>query len=203
MTDLHFFYPLALTSSVASVCNPVDGVGVPGAGGCLDSYGYPTALDGLHHHHRGALGHHGDDSLGGVPGVVDSSTAADCLSLLDAGFYHTELGSLAVCAAGPGPGGVVGVGVGVGGGVVGGEVVDDLERPPAKRMKMGLATESYLSDVGVGVEFEARPTHHHITSTTMAVSVTDFSEGAGGGYMGTHASHLHQHQHQHAALQSD
>ncbi|XP_063067721.1 mesoderm induction early response protein 3a [Engraulis encrasicolus] len=177
----------ALTSSVASVCNPVDGVGVPGAGGCLDSYGYPTALDGLHHHHRGALGHHGDDSLGGVPGVVDSSTAADCLSLLDAGFYHTELGSLAVC------------------GVVGGEVVDDLERPPAKRMKMGLATESYLSDVGVGVgvEFEARPTHHHITSTTMAVSVTDFSEGAGGGYMGTHASHLHQHQHQHAALQSD
>ncbi|KAL2087687.1 hypothetical protein ACEWY4_016515 [Coilia grayii] len=165
----------ALTSSVASVCNPGDG----GAGGCLDSYGYPAALDGLHRG-SGALAH--DEPLG-----VDGS-AADCLNLLDAGFYHAELGPLAVCG-GPGAGVV---------GVVG--EVDDLERPAAKRLKMGLAAEPYLSEVGVGVgvEFEARPPHH-ITSTKMAVSVTDFGEGAGGGYMGAHANHLHQH----AALQSE
>lgn len=121
------------------------------------------------------------------------SSAADCLNLLDAGFYHhAELGPLAVC----GPGTAVGVGVGVGVGVVG---EDELERPAAKRLKMGLAAEPFLSEVGVGVgvEFEARP--HHITSTKMAVSVTDFGDGGGGGYMGVHASHLHQH----TALQSE
>ncbi|XP_048090180.1 mesoderm induction early response protein 3a isoform X2 [Alosa alosa] len=160
----------ALTSSVASVCNSGDG----GTGGCLDSYAFPTSLDGLH---RGPLSH--EEPLG-----VDGS-AADCLNLLDAGFYHAELGSLAVC--GPGTGvGVVGE--------------DELERPAAKRLKMGLAAaEPFLSEVGVGVgvEFEARPLH--ITSTKMAVSVSDFGEGGGGGYMGAHTNHLHQH----TALQSE
>lgn len=160
LTAFCFSLSTALTSSVASVCNSGDG----GTGSCLDSYAFPPALDSLH---RSALSH--EEPLG-----VDGGTA-DCLNLLDAGFYHAELGPLAVCGQGSGVG------------------EDDLERPAAKRLKMGLAAEPYLSEVGVGVgvEFEARS--HHITSTKMAVSVTDFGEGGGGGYMGAHTNHLHQH----------
>ncbi|KAM6986015.1 mesoderm induction early response protein 3a [Aplochiton taeniatus] len=179
----------ALTSSVASVCNPSD------AAGCLDSYSFPS-LEGLHHRghdealgfpHRGASlpGH--DQTLGHFPPSGAANPDA-CLNLLDTGFYHAELGQ---------HGG------------------DACEHPaPSKRLKLSLA-EAFGEGAsvgghlgGLGLDFEAatvaRP-HHHITSAKMAVSVTDFSSlgaavGEAGGYMGAHA--LHQHQ-QHTALQSE
>ncbi|KAG9263022.1 mesoderm induction early response protein 3 [Astyanax mexicanus] len=101
----------------------------------------------------------------------------DCLNLLDSGFYHSDLGQLNVCS-------------------------EDCERPPVKRLKMGLS-EPFLNEVAVGsrsmgVDFEGRT--HHITSAKMAVSVTDFgglSAGEAGSYMGSHTLH------QHTALQSE
>uniref|UniRef100_A0A3P8X9E7 Mesoderm induction early response 1, family member 3 b n=1 Tax=Esox lucius TaxID=8010 RepID=A0A3P8X9E7_ESOLU len=71
----------ALTSSVASVCNPPDV-------GCLDSYSF-TPLDGLH---RGSLSH--EESLGFTPSQVGDP---NCLNLLDTGFYHADLGQLPSC----------------------------------------------------------------------------------------------------------
>ncbi|XP_026876072.2 mesoderm induction early response protein 3a [Electrophorus electricus] len=147
----------ALTSSVASVCNPGDT-------SCLDSYSF-SPLDGLH---RGPLGH--DEPLG-----FSSNGDGECLNLLDAGFYHSDLGQLGVCGEG-------------------------CERPAAKRLKMGLS-EPFLNEVGgrtVGMDFEGHA--HHITSAKMAVSVTDFgslSASEAGGYMGGHGRH------QHTALQSE
>ncbi|XP_075889289.1 mesoderm induction early response protein 3 isoform X3 [Nelusetta ayraudi] len=161
----------ALSNSVATVCSPADV-------GCLDSYSFPP-LDSLH---RGALGH--DESLG-----FPAATAAaepDCLNMLDAGFYHSELGQL--------------------GGVC---VNKDCERP-SKRLKMALP-DPFINDVsvgGLGVDFDARRTashhHHRITGAKMAVSVTDFGSlgGAGepNGFLGAHARHHTQHT---AALQSE
>lgn len=135
-------YPTALTSSVASVCNPSDV-------GCLDSYSF-SPLDGLH---RASLSH--SEPLG-----FSGSGDGDCLNLLDAGFYHSELGQLNVCG-------------------------EDCERPPAKRLKMGLS-EPFLNERSMAVDF---------TSTKMAVSVTDFSDS--GSYLASHALH------QHTALQSE
>ncbi|XP_035246520.1 mesoderm induction early response protein 3a [Anguilla anguilla] len=152
----------ALTNSVATVCNPSDV-------SCLDSYSFPP-LESLH---RGALSH--EEPLG-FPGNGDG----DCLNLLDAGFYHSDLSGLGVCGGG-----------------------EDLERP-SKRLKMGLA-EPFAADVSVGAlgaGFDGRA--HHITSAKMAVSVTDFGSLAAGepnGFMGPHA--LRQHTHAHTALPSE
>ncbi|KAJ7986792.1 hypothetical protein DPEC_G00332050 [Dallia pectoralis] len=71
----------ALTSSVASVCNPSDV-------GCLDSYSFGP-IDRLH---RDPLSH--DESLGFSSQAADS----ECLNLLDTGFYHADLGQLPSCA---------------------------------------------------------------------------------------------------------
>ncbi|NP_001025320.2 mesoderm induction early response protein 3a [Danio rerio] len=140
----------ALTSTVASVCNPADV-------SCLDSYSF-SPLDALH---RGPLSHE-------EPLSYSSSADGDCLNLLDSGFYHSELGQISVCG-------------------------EDCERPPAKRLKMGLS-EPFINDSrNMAVEFEGRT--HHITRAKMAVSVSDFGEA--GSYMGTHTLH------QHTALQSE
>ncbi|TKS78510.1 Mesoderm induction early response protein 3 [Collichthys lucidus] len=158
----------ALSNSVATVCSPAEV-------SCLDSYSFPP-LESLH---RGSLNH--DESLGFPSNGADP----DCLNMLDAGFYHSELGQL--------------------GGVC---VNKDCERP-SKRLKMALP-DSFISDVSVGnlgVDFEARRTaahHHRITGAKMAVSVTDFGSLAGSGepngFLGAHARHHTQHT---AALQSE
>ncbi|KAG7476583.1 hypothetical protein MATL_G00084460 [Megalops atlanticus] len=146
----------ALTNSVATVCNPADVT-------CLDSYTFPP-LDSLH---RGALSH--EEPLG-----FSSNGDADCLNLLDTGFYHSDLNPINMCG-------------------------EDCERP-SKRLKMGLS-EPFINDVSVstlGVDFENRT--HHITSAKMAVSVTDFgslSAGEPNGFMSQHTLH------QHTALQSE
>uniref|UniRef100_A0A8C2K9E5 Mesoderm induction early response 1, family member 3 a n=1 Tax=Cyprinus carpio TaxID=7962 RepID=A0A8C2K9E5_CYPCA len=140
----------ALTSTVASVCNPADV-------SCLDSYSF-SSLDGLH---RGPLSHE-------EPLNYSSNGDGDCLNLMETGFYHSGLGQIGVCG-------------------------EDCERPPAKRLKMGLS-EPFLNDNrNMSVDFEGRT--HHITSAKMAVSVSDFSEA--GSYMGAHTLH------QHTALQSE
>lgn len=158
----------ALSNSVATVCSPAEV-------SCLDSYSFPP-LDGLH---RGPLNH--DESLGFPSNGADP----DCLNMLDAGFYHSELGQL--------------------GGVC---INKDCERP-SKRLKMALP-DSFINDVSVsnlGVDFDARRTathHHRITGAKMAVSVTDFGSLAGtgetNGFLGAHARHHTQHT---AALQSE
>ncbi|XP_026199587.1 mesoderm induction early response protein 3b isoform X2 [Anabas testudineus] len=158
----------ALSNSVATVCSPAEV-------SCLDSYSFPP-LESLH---RGSLNH--DESLG----FPSNGSDPDCLNMLDAGFYHSDLGQL--------------------GGVC---VNKDCERP-SKRLKMALP-DSFISDVSVGnlgVDFEARRTtthHHRITGTKMAVSVTDFGSLAGSGepngFLGAHARHHTQHT---AALQSE
>uniref|UniRef100_A0A8C1RGT3 Mesoderm induction early response 1, family member 3 a n=1 Tax=Cyprinus carpio TaxID=7962 RepID=A0A8C1RGT3_CYPCA len=140
----------ALTSTVASVCNPADV-------SCLDSYSF-SSLDGLH---RGPLSHE-------EPLNYSSDGDGDCLNLLETGFYHSDLGQIGVCG-------------------------EDCERPPAKRLKMGLS-EPFINDSrSLAVDFEGRT--HHITSAKMAVSVSDFGEA--GSYMGAHTLH------QHTALQSE
>uniref|UniRef100_A0A8C1W6N7 Mesoderm induction early response 1, family member 3 a n=1 Tax=Cyprinus carpio TaxID=7962 RepID=A0A8C1W6N7_CYPCA len=140
----------ALTSTVASVCNPADV-------SCLDSYSF-SSLDGLH---RGPLSHE-------EPLNYSGNGDGDCLNLMETGFYHSDLGQIGVCG-------------------------EDCERPPAKRLKMGLS-EPFLNDNrNMSVDFEGRT--HHITSAKMAVSVSDFSEA--GSYMGAHTLH------QHTALQSE
>ena len=152
---------------MATVCSPAEV-------GCLDSYSFPP-MDSLH---RGPLSH--DEPLsfpsnGGDP---------DCLNMLDAGFYHSDLGQL--------------------GGVCGGK---DCERP-SKRLKMALP-DSFINDVSVanlGVDFEGRRTtgHRRITGAKMAVSVTDFGSLAGSGepngFMGVHSRHHTQHS---TAMQSE
>uniref|UniRef100_A0A3P8S1G3 Mesoderm induction early response 1, family member 3 b n=1 Tax=Amphiprion percula TaxID=161767 RepID=A0A3P8S1G3_AMPPE len=158
----------ALSNSVATVCSPTEV-------SCLDSYSF-TPLESLH---RGSLNH--DESLGFPSNGADP----DCLNMLDAGFYHSDLGQL--------------------GGVC---VNKDCERP-SKRLKMALP-DSFINDVSVGnlgVDFEARRTtthHHRITGAKMAVSVTDFGSLAGSGepngFLGAHARHHTQHT---AALQSE
>lgn len=159
--------PAALSNSVATVCSPAEV-------SCLDSYSFPP-LESLH---RGSLNH--EESLGFPSNGGDS----DCLNMLDAGFYHSDLGQL--------------------GGVC---VSKDCERP-SKRLKMALP-DSFIGDVTVGnlgVDFEGRRTtaHHRITGTKMAVSVTDFGSLAGSGepngFLGGHARHHTQHT---AALQSE
>lgn len=159
----------ALTSSVASVCNPGDV-------GCLDSYGFPS-LDGLHH--RASLSAHDPEALGFSP---NGAAEPDCLNLLDAGFYRSELGQLGAEAR---------------------------EHPPPKRLKMSLAEPFNEAAVGshhLGLDYQATRSHH-ITGAKMAVSVTDFASLAAGeapSYMGAHTHVLHQHQHQqHTALQSE
>uniref|UniRef100_A0A671Q363 Mesoderm induction early response protein 3-like n=1 Tax=Sinocyclocheilus anshuiensis TaxID=1608454 RepID=A0A671Q363_9TELE len=127
----------ALTSTVASVCNPADV-------SCLDSYNF-SSLDGLH---RGPLSH--EEPL-------NYSSDGDCLNLLETGFYHSDLGQISVCG-------------------------EDCERPPAKRLKMGLSEPFINDNRSMGVDFEGRT--HHITSAKMAVSVSDFGEA--GSYMGAH-----------------
>ncbi|XP_051542325.1 mesoderm induction early response protein 3a [Myxocyprinus asiaticus] len=149
----------ALTSTVASVCNPADV-------SCLDSYNF-SPLDGLH---RGTLSHE-------EPLNYSNNRDGDCLNLLETGFYHSDLSQINVCS-------------------------EDCERPPAKRLKMGLS-EPFINDVSVGnrnmgVDYESRT--RHITSAKMAVSVTDFaglSAGEAGSFMTSHALH------QHVALQSE
>uniref|UniRef100_A0A8C4NV13 Mesoderm induction early response 1, family member 3 b n=1 Tax=Dicentrarchus labrax TaxID=13489 RepID=A0A8C4NV13_DICLA len=158
----------ALSNSVATVCSPAEV-------SCLDSY----SLSQLESLHRGSLNH--DESLGFPSNGADP----DCLNMLDAGFYHSDLGQL--------------------GGVC---VNKDCERP-SKRLKMALP-DSFINDVSVGnlgVDFEARRTaahHHRITGAKMAVSVTDFGSLAGSGepngFLGAHARHHTQHT---AALQSE
>ncbi|XP_067106635.1 mesoderm induction early response protein 3a [Osmerus mordax] len=157
----------ALTSSVASVCNTADV-------NCLDSYSFPQ-LEGLH---RASLNH--NEALGFTPnGPVDP----DCLNLLGAGFYHSDLGQLGACAT-------------------------DCERPPSKRLKLSLSEPFNQAAVGnLGLDYEAATLAHHITSAKMAVSVTDFGSRASGeanSYMGVH-SHAHTHtlHQQHTAVQSE
>ncbi|XP_064825864.1 mesoderm induction early response protein 3-like [Oncorhynchus masou masou] len=144
----------ALSNSVATVCSPAEV-------SCLDSYGFPP-LESLH---RGSLAQEeplGFPSNGGDP---------NCLNMLDAGFYHSDLGQR--------------------GGVYGGK---DCERP-SKRLKLALP-DSFINDVSVGnlgVDFEGRrnTAHHRITGAKMAVSVTDFGglvgSGEPNGFMGAHA----------------
>lgn len=169
MIQYTLFYLLAaLSNTVATVCSPAEV-------SCLDSYSFPP-LESLH---RGSLNH--DESLGFPSNGADP----DCLNMLDAGFYHSDLGQL--------------------GGVC---VNKDCERP-SKRLKMALP-DSFINDVSVGnlgVDFDARRTathHHRITGAKMAVSVTDFGSLAGSGepngFLGAHARHHTQHT---AALQSD
>ncbi|XP_023658840.2 mesoderm induction early response protein 3 isoform X1 [Paramormyrops kingsleyae] len=147
----------ALTNSVATVCNPADGA-------CLESFSFPP-LENLH---RSSLGH--SEPLG-----FGANGDAECLNMLDTGFYHSELGPLNVCGK-------------------------DCERP-SKRLKMGLA-EPLVGEVSVGelgVGFEGRT--HRITSAKMAVSVTDFgglSSGDTNGFISPHSLHT-----QPAALQSE
>uniref|UniRef100_A0A3P9J4T1 Mesoderm induction early response 1, family member 3 b n=1 Tax=Oryzias latipes TaxID=8090 RepID=A0A3P9J4T1_ORYLA len=157
----------ALSNTVATVCSPAEV-------SCLDSYSFPP-LDSLH---RSSLSH--DESLGFPTNGGDP----DCLNMLDAGFYHSDLGQL--------------------GGVC---VTKECERP-SKRLKMALP-DSFISDVSVGnlgVDYEARRTthHHRITGAKMAVSVTDFASLAGSGepigFLGAHTRHHTQHT---AALQSE
>uniref|UniRef100_A0AAQ5YPA0 Mesoderm induction early response 1, family member 3 b n=1 Tax=Amphiprion ocellaris TaxID=80972 RepID=A0AAQ5YPA0_AMPOC len=97
----------ALSNSVATVCSPTEV-------SCLDSYSFPP-LESLH---RGSLNH--DESLGFPSNGADP----DCLNMLDAGFYHSDLGQL--------------------GGVC---VNKDCERP-SKRLKMALP-DSFINDVSV------------------------------------------------------
>uniref|UniRef100_A0A667XMS6 Mesoderm induction early response 1, family member 3 b n=1 Tax=Myripristis murdjan TaxID=586833 RepID=A0A667XMS6_9TELE len=158
----------ALSNTVATVCSPAEV-------SCLDSYSFPP-LESLH---RGSLNH--EESLGFPSNGADP----DCLNMLDAGFYHSDLGQL--------------------GGVC---VSKDCERP-SKRLKMALP-DSFINDVSVGnlgVDFEGRRTtthHHRITGAKMAVSVTDFGSLAGSGepngFLGAHARHHTQHT---TALQSE
>uniref|UniRef100_A0A669DJR6 Mesoderm induction early response 1, family member 3 b n=1 Tax=Oreochromis niloticus TaxID=8128 RepID=A0A669DJR6_ORENI len=158
----------ALSNTVATVCSPAEV-------SCLDSYSFPP-LDSLH---RGSLNH--EESLG----FPANGAEPDCLNMLEAGFYHSDLGQL--------------------GGVC---VNKDCERP-SKRLKMALP-DSFINDVSVGnlgVDFDARRTtthHHRITGAKMAVSVTDFGSLAGSGepngFLGAHARHHTQHT---AALQSE
>lgn len=162
-----FCVVVALSNTVATVCSPAEV-------SCLDSYSFPP-LDSLH---RSSLSH--DESLGFPTNGGDPG----CLNMLDAGFYHSDLGQL--------------------GGVC---VTKECERP-SKRLKMALP-DSFISDVSVGnlgVDFEARRTthHHRITGAKMAVSLTDFASLAGSGepngFLGAHTRHHTQHT---AALQSE
>uniref|UniRef100_A0A667XN62 Mesoderm induction early response 1, family member 3 b n=1 Tax=Myripristis murdjan TaxID=586833 RepID=A0A667XN62_9TELE len=97
----------ALSNTVATVCSPAEV-------SCLDSYSFPP-LESLH---RGSLNH--EESLGFPSNGADP----DCLNMLDAGFYHSDLGQL--------------------GGVC---VSKDCERP-SKRLKMALP-DSFINDVSV------------------------------------------------------
>uniref|UniRef100_G3NWB0 Mesoderm induction early response 1, family member 3 b n=1 Tax=Gasterosteus aculeatus aculeatus TaxID=481459 RepID=G3NWB0_GASAC len=97
----------ALSNTVATVCNPAEV-------GCMDSYSFPP-LESLH---RGSLNH--DESLGYPSNGADPG----CLNMLDAGFYHSDLGQL--------------------GGVC---VNKDCERP-SKRLKMALP-DAFINDVSV------------------------------------------------------
>ncbi|KAL0979289.1 hypothetical protein UPYG_G00183240 [Umbra pygmaea] len=144
---------------------------------CLDSYSFPP-LESLH---RGSLAH--DEPLGFPSNGADSG----CLNMLDAGFYHSERGQL--------------------GAVCGGK---DCDRP-TKRLKLALP-DSFINDVSVGthgVDFEGRrtTTHHRITGTKMAVSVTDFGSLAGSGepngFMGAHTRNHTQHSAQGSDLSSN
>ncbi|XP_043919734.1 mesoderm induction early response protein 3 isoform X2 [Protopterus annectens] len=153
----------ALTHSVATVCNSSNV-------NCMDAYSY-TPLDSLP---RAPVNH--------VPVATEESinlTAngeSECFNLLDTGFYHSDLTSVAVCT-------------------------EDSDRP-TKKLKMGLAVpEAFINDVSVnalGVDFENHT--HHITSAKMAVSVADFSSlsaNDGKGFMNSHTLH------QHTALHSE
>uniref|UniRef100_A0A3P8Q593 Mesoderm induction early response 1, family member 3 b n=1 Tax=Astatotilapia calliptera TaxID=8154 RepID=A0A3P8Q593_ASTCA len=97
----------ALSNTVATVCSPAEV-------SCLDSYSFPP-LDSLH---RGSLNH--EESLG----FPANGAEPDCLNMLEAGFYHSDLGQL--------------------GGVC---VNKDCERP-SKRLKMALP-DSFINDVSV------------------------------------------------------
>ncbi|KAM6965306.1 mesoderm induction early response protein 3 [Aplochiton taeniatus] len=150
----------ALSNSVATVCSPAEV-------SCLDSYSFPP-LESLH---RGSLNH--EEALG----FPSSGGDPDCLNMMDAGFYHSDLGQL--------------------GGVCVGK---DCERP-SKRLKMALP-DSFINDVSVGnlgVDFECRrtATHHRITGSKMVSSVTDFGSLAGSGepngFLGAHVRHHTQH----------
>ncbi|KAG9334740.1 hypothetical protein JZ751_006577 [Albula glossodonta] len=114
----------ALSSGVATVCSPAD------------AYGFPP-LESLH---QGALGR--GEGLGFAP-----NGEADCLNMLDAGFYHSDLR--------------------------GGKARD---RTP-RRLKMGLAEPfaNDVSVNDLGVDFQPRGHAHRITGAKMAVSVTDFT----------------------------
>ncbi|XP_070993079.1 LOW QUALITY PROTEIN: mesoderm induction early response protein 3 [Oncorhynchus clarkii lewisi] len=153
----------ALSNSVATVCSPAEV-------SCLDSYSFPP-LESLH---RGSLAH--DEPLG----FPSNGGDPNCLNMLDAGFYHSDLDQL--------------------GGVCGAK---ECERP-SKRLKLALP-DSFINDASVGnlgVDFEGRRkmTHHRITGTKMAVSVTDFGSLAGSNrLMGAHTRHHAQHS---TALQS-
>uniref|UniRef100_A0A671PCR4 Mesoderm induction early response protein 3-like n=1 Tax=Sinocyclocheilus anshuiensis TaxID=1608454 RepID=A0A671PCR4_9TELE len=152
------FVLAAISNSVATVCNG------PGDISCLDSPYFPP-LESLH---RGALNH--DDQLS-----YATNGDSGCLSMLDSGFYRSDLGHISVCST------------------------KDCERP-SKRLKMGLS-ESFINDVSVtNLDFEGRRAHC-ITGATMAVSVTDFSSigsSETNGFLGSHSRH-----NQHTALQSD
>ncbi|KAI1900143.1 hypothetical protein AGOR_G00046980 [Albula goreensis] len=128
LTDEQAHRYSALSSGVATVCSPAD------------AYGFPP-LESLH---QGALGR--GEGLGFAP-----NGEADCLNMLDAGFYHSDLR--------------------------GGKARD---RTP-RRLKMGLAEPfaNDVSVNDLGVDFQPRGHAHRITGAKMAVSVTDFSEPNG------------------------
>ncbi|XP_035291435.1 mesoderm induction early response protein 3 isoform X1 [Anguilla anguilla] len=129
----------ALSGSVATVCSPGDAFGF-------------APLESLHH--QGALGR--DEALGFAP-----NGDANCLNMLDAGFYHAD--------------------------PRGGKARD---RPPPRRLKLGLS-EPFANDVSVtdlGVDYQPRGHPHRLAGTKMAVSVTDFG-GEANGFRSLHQQH--------------
>uniref|UniRef100_A0A8C4HY12 Mesoderm induction early response 1, family member 3 b n=1 Tax=Dicentrarchus labrax TaxID=13489 RepID=A0A8C4HY12_DICLA len=146
----------ALSNSVATVCSPAEV-------SCLDSY----SLSQLESLHRGSLNH--DESLGFPSNGADP----DCLNMLDAGFYHSDLGQL--------------------GGVC---VNKDCERP-SKRLKMALP-DSFINDVSVAAHHHRITGAKMAVSVTDFGSLA--GSGEPNGFLGAHARHHTQHT---AALQSE
>lgn len=148
----------ALSNTVATVCSPAEV-------SCLDSYTFPP-LESLH---RGPLNH--EEPLGFPSNGADP----DCLNMLDAGFYHSDLGC------------------------------ERPSKRLKMALPDSFINDMSVGNLGVDFEARRSTTHHHrITGAKMAVSVTDFGSLAGSvepnGFLSAHARHHTQHT---AALQSE
>uniref|UniRef100_A0A3Q1IRC9 Mesoderm induction early response 1, family member 3 b n=1 Tax=Anabas testudineus TaxID=64144 RepID=A0A3Q1IRC9_ANATE len=138
----------ALSNSVATVCSPAEV-------SCLDSYSFPP-LESLH---RGSLNH--DESLG----FPSNGSDPDCLNMLDAGFYHSDLGQL--------------------GGVC---VNKDCERP-SKRLKMALP-DSFITRRTTTHHHRITGTKMAVSVTDFGSLA---GSGEPNGFLGAHARHHTQH----------